>query len=419
MYLHEQMISRLYFAYEVTSSVFMRLPEEIEAPGLTTCYRFFEIMDFDRMNRETGSKLKHSIDDKRFWDYEKILTLGQILKYTPPVEKAIDRCRYRRPQSFTIEEKVGQDCYQLFSVRKFFVLQYVCYQYEYVGVKDQLYAYEHLTSSPVAPGFMYKIYPGPLFHKYRLAKFMVTEPGLYPYQTVKFTPEVDRGTDKGSPLHRNRLAYHELKQDRLPPPFVTECFNYSRLTTTTETQVDCHQECVMEKTLKEMNLVAFSSIATPERKDQQDKLLMGWYDTQDERKVSQLIGYYNECNSQCPHKDCREVLVFTQHSSEENYRLSFIIMAPNEPWTYVAFKPAIDFAEYMSFSLGCIGTWFGLSALSFDPFQFLMERGKKKRNKKLTQNSFNEKMYKEMQLLRMAMRHMEKSTRNSHYFNRY
>ena len=44
------------------------------------------------------------------------------------------------------------------------------------------------------------------------------------------------------------------------------------------------------------------------------------------------------------------------------------VMIPEEPWINVVYKPIMTSTEYVTYVLSCFGTWFGLSALTLNPF---------------------------------------------------
>ena len=390
------------------------MPEELEAPGFTACYRYSEILDYERINRETGLDLRYSNQDVDVRRQQQVLSLGNILKYTPSPNESIALCKVRFTKSYVILEKYSNECLELFSVRKFFVLEYVCYQYNFKAAMNQLFLMEELTSSPAFPGRIFKIHPGKLFNRYRLSKFMVTNPNQYPYEAVKYTPVLDRYTEESDipyvTLKRYTMTYYVLYVKRLPPPFETNCYNYSLMFPPTESQVDCHQMCVTNKTTKNLNRVPFSSIVVRPF----NQPVMGYNDIENQTMVDLLHKYYEDCNAECGRKDCHEVRFFSRITFEPNNKISFRIMTPDQPWVYVVYYQLLNLAEYLSFSFSCIGIWFGISALELNPFKFYLERQRRNqfKNNQISQRIFrysNQRMKYDINFIQSELKNIQKN----------
>lgn len=83
------MISELYFGYKVVSGMKKRIPETVSTECINFCTRYTDLLDFERLNRETGRDWKYSIDFDDIIKYHHELKISEILNYTPSVDEIL------------------------------------------------------------------------------------------------------------------------------------------------------------------------------------------------------------------------------------------------------------------------------------------------------------------------------------------
>ena len=89
-------VSLQYFAFTTTTQVSYLLPPFVQPHVVALCVRYSDMLDHERVRRETGiqSQAVKSMADA--YDQESRLTIRQSMRYTPAVNKTIDSCTYRR-----------------------------------------------------------------------------------------------------------------------------------------------------------------------------------------------------------------------------------------------------------------------------------------------------------------------------------
>lgn len=331
----------------------------LEAPALHACYRYYDLLDYDKMNSALGTDWKYDpYNGTLVRQIQNDLTIANILQFTPSSDEALGACSVRHPNSYIINPESSKDCHKMFSIIKYVVLEYICYKYRYVAVENQTFSLLELANTPVSPGLMYEVNPSDPFKKFRLAKFIATGYKVYPYKAMGQTQLMDRFGRPDDDLGIYSLTYFTLITKRLPPPFVTMCYNYSDMDR--QSQTDCHQRCVKKFTEESLNKIPFSSIET-EAKNQS---VLSYLDVTNETIAQMLFKYYNDCDNYCRKKDCRERSTFSRVLVQPKNYFLIRIGTPVEPSVTVSYKPIIQFPEYLTYLLSCFGTWFGLSVIS-------------------------------------------------------
>lgn len=393
----------------------MAVPTTLIAPGVTACFRYTDLLDFDRINSELKPNDKfspwtYSWSAGPIRHYQKTLTIAQVFNYTPPVEEAVDGCRVRTPRSYELIESNYSYCSEIFRVKKFFVLEYICYKYQLFLDKVQVeeeekqekdssqvpfpidptsdpeeddedktknvnFTFLELTNTPAAPGLIFSISfsKESRFNMEKYSKFMVHTADTFPYKAVGLSPVIDKS---GNSLSERSLTYFKLTKKLLPAPFLTNCFDYrsNKLPSSStianhkqmyQSRSDCHQSCVKRRIMNRIQKIPFSSIETKHR----NMTPLGYEDVLNQTILNELIDSYQSCQSDCIRPDCDEVTTFTRVSSTDQNHLEMVLNVQNEPSIGVQYQPVLSFPEYFTYFLSCFGTWFGISVIALNPFK--------------------------------------------------
>lgn len=160
------------------------------------------------------------------------------------------------------------------------------------------------------------------------------------------------------------MSYYTLENKRLPPPFVSNCINYSKFRNGREGKTDCHQRCVKDKTMDTYNKIPFSSIESEAR----NQTALSYLDVQNLSVVQELFQFYSVCDKECERFDCDEFIYFTRPNYKpRSYNLAFDAYLPFEPSIKVVSKEQLTFAQFASIILSTFGTWFGISVIALNP----------------------------------------------------
>src|SRR4051794_1102589 len=82
---HVSIITVEYMKYSATSSINMRLPDEIKIPALSACFQYASLVNTTRYNIDHGTNLPLNTNE-----IEKRLTFRQIFDYTPSVDEIFE-----------------------------------------------------------------------------------------------------------------------------------------------------------------------------------------------------------------------------------------------------------------------------------------------------------------------------------------
>src|SRR5689334_21573153 len=86
---HVSVITISYLNYETTNNVILDTPIMLKDPALSVCWRYADVLDIARLNRDTGQNLA-PIDfynrRKTLVAIQKAVTLQQLFDYSPSKE---------------------------------------------------------------------------------------------------------------------------------------------------------------------------------------------------------------------------------------------------------------------------------------------------------------------------------------------
>ena len=119
-------ISRLYFKYDTTTELSIDIPTELEAPDLSVCLRYVDVLDIARFSRDRNISVgsadgdgKYSVDHIQL--VQETVTIADIFAYTPDVDDIFLSCLTRTPQSYEYIPANGKKCYELFTIINFYL----------------------------------------------------------------------------------------------------------------------------------------------------------------------------------------------------------------------------------------------------------------------------------------------------------
>lgn len=297
---------------------------------------------------------------------QQTLTINQVFDLTPKNNESFGSCRVKIPQTYKLAE--GTDslaCLKMFRVYKFFFVEYVCYRYEYT-LKPDLFLFEELANTPKLSGVIYEITPGDMFNNYQNSKFVIHTGNVFPAKSVGLSPVMYRGDGWQNESVNSAtyfVIYFKLQKTRLPPPRTTNCRDYNA-TMKHQSRAACRQACIKEKSTKILKRVPFSSIQTTRT----NLKAVSYLDIVNDEIRRKTFRFLNECNEHCFRKDCAERTTFNRISHQTSEKLRLQVMIPEEPWINVIYKELMTSTEYVTYVLSCFGTWFGLSAITLNPF---------------------------------------------------
>lgn len=360
-------VSLLYFEYKTRTLVELTSPVIIKPHHLAVCVRFYEILDQERLQKETGIDMKRTQTRDDALRKEDRLTVAQIFEYTPQAEEFISEC-FIRPDNWQIRESSGKDCYNFFMVRRFFYLNYMCY-----SVKETLnrsLTLQAVTQTPLMQQRILGVTLGPKFRAANVVMPMAFRKDT-PYDSRDYSPLLpDLKLRNSSEFKHNVIdvfasdtTFHGLE-----PPYDTACVDNINPPV-------CMKACMIH------NFAAFDRLPHIEMLYKRwDKRALSIRDINNVTMLSMATVAFNECKPKCMLTECESSHSRTAARLEldEGPDVKVLLLTSTDSDITITAQPTMTFIEYFSFVAGCFGTWFGLSFLSLNPLNFLLKRMKKK-----------------------------------------
>jgi hypothetical protein len=303
------------------------------------------------------------------------LTIKDIFDLTPAAEDMLNQCFFRLPGRF-FRRKDIKGCQNVYDVEKYFYLHSMCYRFSmkesYILAnsfeKTNKYTFHELKHHALLVDFFYELI---LFRKH-FQNVTYIESTIFRYDRAPrgndaFSVSFKRGnvTIKGRTTTRDsyHLSYSMIKNQRLPPPFHTNCMQYNTIGEFAS-QRRCIDDCVIKRVFRKLNKrIPFTAII-------RNHTLKYKLITTDELKNEDLARKLNKqeekCNAMCPFLDCYDVIYMTRlERSEPSTQVRFRVQTPHEPDIHITLFAQTEFKEFLVYILNCFGIWLGLSIFDF------------------------------------------------------
>ena len=201
---------------------------------------------------------------------------------------------------------------------------------------------------------------------------MVFERGTDPGASFYFAPELRRfEPTAGARVELNYfvLTYYIVYNKRLPPPYPSKCFDYDG-----KTQSSCFKDCIVDLSMKEFDKFPFSENIYQEDAYNLDKTIINNFNLSDQIFSDRLRNLETICESRCSQPDCEERAFLTEITlSDVNQgSIAFRVNLPKNSNFFIDYQPMILFLEYLTYVLGCLGSWLGFYVLQLNPYNIYM-----------------------------------------------
>ncbi|KAI1286291.1 hypothetical protein HDE_11172 [Halotydeus destructor] len=333
-----------YFHYETVTRVALKRPFTTRPPSLVMCLTLVSLIP----NYRAGN-----------------LTVKEMVDSTPKMEGIIDYCIIREPNSYQLSFlNSSQECEKLFELSKYIKQRYVCYSFDLEGsILD--FKVNHVTNGLQSPRFyMIKLkstFKGADYFFMHISDHKLRDHG----PSESFTEQFRDLNDSGYGDHNYvSLTYKSFHSHKLPPPYDTNCRDYSR-DPNFESSSDCFEHCVRTLIVEALEVLPFSIAIYDEPEIQMitAKLLKN-------ETISQTLdGAETLCVRKCPSANCISIdytPVILSSAGQQDPILDLYIT--NEPETTVDYLPKQLMVDVTVYVLSCIGFWFG-----FSPFLAMMD----------------------------------------------
>lgn len=322
--------------------------------------------------------------NEQIWEAESSLTIAQIFNYTPGIDEVFADCWIRNPNDYGITQSNGTHCADVFEVSKFYIQEFLCYMFRQKTVTDTL-AYKMSAYAISWPEAMYIIQTDRQLQTFayaNLLKPLLHDDGL-PWRSLTLSPwfNLQWNTNTSKYWDYNlKMTYGEVVIELLPPPYKTNCRNYTSEGKNIQSKYECQQKCLEVLTIEAFNKVPFSGITAKPV----DYKHISPLDTNKNATLLALLSEFEaKCEEECKQNDCEQRFTITtvDVATQATWH-AIIVKIPQQPFQHVKFRPAMQVVELMAYALGIVGTWFGVSVLGLNPAQLIPKSGSKDENKK-------------------------------------
>ena len=368
-------ISDSYFKYETRIVNDISFPFKIPTPSMSICFRYGDIIDYDMVWEkypDANISYEGGLEDD-FVALSNTLTIKDLFEMTPKELDLYLFCSMRKKESFFLQDYFDDNCTQVFRVFKFYILNYVCYKFNFTEVfSGRVHTFEHLAFTLDNPGLIYEISLNlTAFLLADYIRIVIHSPKHYPTDSIGFAPTlrriIDKETGKGKYNYFD-IDFYGIEQKRLPPPYTTECRDYGQ--ETADNQRTCQIKCKSEGTVKNFRKVMFNHI-------QSSPLEIGHMTEQLYLRNQTMVimeGLAKECERQCNELACFDKMWVTTPKKvpTEPRGLDFRVSSPKHMYYSTEHLPKLEFMDYFVYVSSCFGLWFGISVWQVNPFPLLI-----------------------------------------------
>ena len=372
-------ICQLYFQYKVVTRTTVFLPAIINPMAMNLCVRIFYILDYEGIRNSTGKNWTLLNDNKSGNELLHELTVEQMFKFSPEENDVVDQVAFTN-SSLSSEIMVeGDDAKKLVKVDKYLYMNFVCYMLNFI--RDEPLSLEHFTSSSVSSGMIRFYKFSEKFKKSNAIKFAVGPVDEIPIRGLMISPYIFR--EYNDTLKEAKYGYfvshhYSMEMELLEYPFETLCYNYTK--TGFKEEMQCKESCIINKTWDRFKKLPFTATITVSSKDK----VLSTIDLKDTDNNRDFIKIQNDCvRKECYRPSCRHTQYFTvtESFSRPFFRWKHVI--PLQTSFIISSRPQLTLVEFITYTLGTISTWTGLSIISMNPFDLVTQIWKKiNRNKK-------------------------------------
>ena len=222
----------IYFAYDTATAIYINLPDVLQVPDFSWCIRYYDVFDHKGFTEKTGFNYKSPEFKERYSELQQVVTIRDIIEFTPRVEGLCVNCLVRYPNSYTLHDFNGTQCLTQFTIRKYYIQEFICYTFHQSEPStNATYDYRNIAYSLTYSGVFY----GLILNKSLVntaenckALIHIGYPDL-PVSSITFAPTFNRKFEKATNSAKYNLfhlTYYHITKKLLKPPFTTNCRDY-------------------------------------------------------------------------------------------------------------------------------------------------------------------------------------------------
>lgn len=364
-------ILKLYFEYKTNLEMRIGIPAKVKIHSMSFCVPLYILADVP----------DNTFD--RFHLYEQ-LTHSQLLDKTPAAEDFIIGANFRKAildYQFYNKSMIPT----IFNISKFSIAESVCYRIQ--PLHELTFDVKEISTTPY--GFLniftVKVNRSWPFEKIRAFMAILHSPEKYPRDAfgagaaTTRVPAISKSTETVAPNppatinNWSRLDPQTITTSLLEPPYETNCFNYSKMQF--ESQTECIHTCILNRSLLALSRVPYSVVVT-------HPYDLRFFSSVDYRNATKRKIYENIArickHDICSRPACESVLTMTRTQLHIGRNFSLTHSSIISSWTFIKHRPFLSLVEAITYVMGIIGTYTGLTVLSLDPMRLFVSAAKRR-----------------------------------------
>ncbi|KAI1304222.1 hypothetical protein HDE_01920 [Halotydeus destructor] len=373
-----------YLQYETMTRISMDIESYTYAADLHVCpsaNQVFNLTAYNENSLKNGveSNLTEIDDLKDIYQFQSMMTISDLLQYSPPAGDFLFGCMVRRPGSNDFDSYDKMECHNMFQVTKYFSMQFICYQVHLIPLQNETkYDLGGMSYAISYPGTFYRLTLTNTWHSLLNSFKAMTVERAEGDKSSTLSPVISRGLSQGSAKYNMFIVSHfKMKYFRLPPPYQSHCRNYRKQGL--RNAAYCSNKCLSERSLRLLDRVWTGSRAVYPV----DKLPLSTNDLKNETvgKIFQCI--YDDCKRACSQPECNLTWALTtidRQSFKMDHHIVFDVVTSRKPSFIIEHDVQLTMESYLIFLMSCVGSWFGLSVLSFCPARVISRRRRQESN---------------------------------------
>ncbi|KAI1304137.1 hypothetical protein HDE_01911 [Halotydeus destructor] len=360
-------LTHLYFKYETMTMVTGQIIKHARAPNIHLCPYAFDVFDLEAYNRDNNSSTPVKFSStSQLSLFHSMFTIRNLFQYSPALDDVIQDCIIRKPGSNRYSRFNRSECQGRFKIAKYVVNNHICYNIRLTEFENgSRYSYSRMATALTFPGMYYAFKLTDRWSgKLSLFKIVSVEGRQGEDKALTTAPLVNRGVKDHEMLYNVFSIQHsKLLNFLLLPPYDSMCRDY--VAQGLRSSAGCYNKCLYERCLKEFDRLWYATnIYEPV-----DKRPLSFLEMQAEpEKIERFEEIFQNCHRACSQRSCTSAwsLTTADLASHGNATM-FTVMLPNKPSFVMMYEPKLTIESYLIFFMSCIGSWFGLSVLSFNP----------------------------------------------------
>ena len=361
------LILSIYFEYDVSTRVDIAIPSRISPQTVTLCTSYADVLDYNRLNRDTNRNWSYPQDMNKRHQYQSEITVAEIFHFSPQNTSFLTGLWLKKGKSAKWFLYNNSNLSDVIIVKRFVYLEYICYSMTPVNASSQ--PYNQLAAAPYGLGLVKEYVFSEDLKRSNVIVLVITDNDSGLYRALSTSTYRFRFYNESTKsAHYNTFIVHEYSIEvlSLPYPYKSDCFDYRSIGY--EDELDCSQDCTTTQTINKFGKLPYSLII----RKPQSRRIVSYTDHQNEKIDKEIMEISTKCSSTfCRKQECSFHRSITEVSVSMGSFFTLKHILPLHPSFHITTTPHLSLVEFLTYMFSIVSTWTGLSILSMNPSIFI------------------------------------------------